>query len=99
MAVLWENIMVRIAPLYSPGAEESVQERQRMNADFAFLTRTAPGQWFGERRNPLARFTEDNELAPVAKKKRITCCFYYRMSGEYCVKCPKIDSENESQLK
>ncbi|OMC78634.1 ferric iron reductase [Paenibacillus odorifer] len=99
MAVLWENIMVRIAPLYSPGTGELGQERQRIQADFAFLTRIAPGQLFGARRNPFTRFTENNDLAPVAKKKRITCCFYYRMSAEYCGKCPKIDNENESQLK
>lgn len=99
MAVLWENIMVRIAPLYSPGTEKSGQDGQRMQADFAFLTRMAPGELFGSRRNPFTRFTEHNDEAPVAKNKRSTCCFYYRMSGEYCRKCPKIDNENESQLK
>ncbi|NQX48360.1 (2Fe-2S)-binding protein [Paenibacillus tritici] len=99
MAVLWENIMVRIAPLYAPGTDHSGQERARMQEDFAFLARTAPGQLFGARRNPFTRFTEGNDKAPVAKSKRMTCCFYYRMSGEYCRKCPKIDNENESQLK
>lgn len=99
MAVLWENIMVRIAPLYSPGTDESGQDRQRTQADFAFLTRTAPGELFGSRRNPFTRFTEHNDETTVAKNKRSTCCFYYRMSGEYCRKCPKIDNENESQLK
>ncbi|MNJ53433.1 Ferric iron reductase FhuF-like transporter [compost metagenome] len=99
MAVLWENIMVRIAPLYSLGAEENGQEKQHIQADFEFLTQTAPGQLFGARRNPFTRFTENIDLIPVAKSKRITCCFYYQMSGEYCGKCPKIDNENESQLK
>ncbi|OMF92590.1 (2Fe-2S)-binding protein [Paenibacillus sp. FSL R7-0337] len=99
MAVLWENIMVRIAPLYAPGADLSGEERLRMQEDFAFLTRTAAGPLFSARRNPFTRFTEGNDEAPVAKSKRITCCFYYRMSGEYCRKCPKIDNENESQLK
>lgn len=99
MAVLWENIMVRIAPLYAPGTDQSGQERVRRQEDFAFLTRTAPGALFGARRNPFTRFTEGNDEAPVAKSKRLTCCFYYRMSGEYCRKCPKIDNENESQLK
>ncbi|AIQ39274.1 IucA/IucC family C-terminal-domain containing protein [Paenibacillus sp. FSL R5-0912] len=99
MAVLWENIMVRIAPLYSPGAEESGQDRQRLQADFAFLTRTAPGKLFGTRRNPFTPFIENKDEIPAAKNKRITCCFYSRMSGEYCRKCPKIDNENESQLK
>lgn len=99
MAVLWENIMVRIAPLYALGADQTGEERLRMQEDFVYLTRTAPGQCFGARRNPFTRFTEGNDEAPVAKSKRITCCFYYRMSGEYCRKCPKIDNENESQLK
>ncbi|WP_339222263.1 (2Fe-2S)-binding protein [Paenibacillus sp. FSL H8-0332] len=99
MAVLWENIMVRIAPLYALGADPSGEERLRMQEDFVYLTRTAPGALFGARRNPFTRFTEGNDGAPVAKSKRITCCFYYRMSGEYCRKCPKIDNENESQLK
>ncbi|MDF9841484.1 MULTISPECIES: IucA/IucC family C-terminal-domain containing protein [unclassified Paenibacillus] len=99
MAVLWENIMVRIAPLYAPGTAESGQEQQRMSEDFTYLTKTAPGSLFGMRRNPLTRFTEQHDGIQVAKSKRITCCFYYRMSGEYCLKCPKIDNENESQLK
>lgn len=100
MAVLWENIMVRIAPLYAPGTEESGQEQQqRMSEDFTYLTKIAPGSLFGMRSNPLTRFTEHHDGVHVAKSKRITCCFYYRMSGEYCVKCPKIDNENESQLK
>ncbi|AIQ53448.1 (2Fe-2S)-binding protein [Paenibacillus sp. FSL R7-0331] len=99
MAILWENIMVRIAPLYAPGTEESGQEQQRMREDFTYLTRIAPGHAFNMRRNPFTRFTENNGRIQVARRKRSTCCFYYRMSGEYCVKCPKIDNENESQLK
>ncbi|CAM4518470.1 IucA/IucC family C-terminal-domain containing protein [Paenibacillus typhae] len=99
MAILWENIMVRIAPLYAPGTEESEPEQQRMSEDFTYLTKIAPGSLFGMRSNPLTRFTEHHDGVQVAKSKRITCCFYYRMSGEYCVKCPKIDNENESQLK
>ncbi|WP_340021337.1 (2Fe-2S)-binding protein [Paenibacillus sp. FSL K6-1096] len=99
MAVLWENIMVRIAPLYASGTDPSGQARLRVQEDFAYLTRTAPGQCFGARRNPFTRFTEGNDESPVAKSTRITCCLYYRMSEEYCRKCPKIDSENKSQLK
>ncbi|WP_342561593.1 (2Fe-2S)-binding protein [Paenibacillus sp. FSL R7-0345] len=99
MAVLWENIMVRIAPLYSSETAETGQDRQRMIEDFTYLTHVAPGSVFGMRRNPLTRFTESHDGVQAAKSKRITCCFYYRMSGEYCRKCPKIDNENESQLK
>ncbi|AIQ47950.1 ferric iron reductase [Paenibacillus sp. FSL R7-0273] len=99
MAILWENIMVRIAPLYAAGKEDSGQDKQQMSEDFTYLTGTAPGHLFNMRRNPFTRFTENNGLVQVARSKRSTCCFYYRMSGEYCVKCPKIDNENESQLK
>ncbi|MBP1905779.1 ferric iron reductase protein FhuF [Paenibacillus turicensis] len=88
-AVLWENIMVRIAPLYSGRVEVADQDKERVQADFAFLTQTASGDLFGERRNPFTRFTDLREDTPVAKSNRITCCYYYRMSGEYCVKCPK----------
>lgn len=90
-AVLWENIMVRIAPLYSGRVEVPDQDKERVQADFAYLTQTASGDLFGERRNPFTRFTEHEEDTPVAKGKRITCCYYYRMSGEYCGKCPKLD--------
>lgn len=90
-AVLWENIMVRIAPLYSGRVEVSDQDKERVQADFAYLTQTASGDLFGERRNPFTRFTDHEEDAPVAKSKRITCCYYYRMSEEYCGKCPKLD--------
>lgn len=88
-AVLWENIMVRIAPLYSGRVEILDQDKERIQADFTFLTQTASGDLFGERRNPFTRFTDYEEDTPVAKSNRITCCYYYRMSGEYCVKCPK----------
>lgn len=88
-AVLWENIMVRIAPLYSGRVEVPAQDKERVQADFAYLTQIADGASFGERRNPFTRFTENKEHIAVAKSERITCCYYYRMSGEYCIKCPK----------
>lgn len=90
-AVLWENIMVRIAPLYSGRVEVPDEDKERVQADFAYLTQTASGDLFGERRNPFTRFTDHEEDTPVAKSKRITCCYYYRMSGEYCGKCPKLN--------
>ncbi|WP_145053070.1 (2Fe-2S)-binding protein [Paenibacillus xylanexedens] len=99
MSILWENIMVRIGPLYTPDADEVEQGNEHIQADFAYLTQVASGQVFGVRKNPLTRFTYIKDNIPVAKSERITCCFYYQMSGEYCRKCPKIDNENESQLK
>ncbi|MBM6383135.1 MAG: (2Fe-2S)-binding protein [Paenibacillus sp.] len=99
MSILWENIMVRIGPLYTPVADDGGKECQHIQNDFSYLTQDAPGQVFGVKRNPFTRFTETQNNVPVAKSKRITCCFYYQMSEEYCNKCPKIDNENESQLK
>ncbi|MFS0870407.1 (2Fe-2S)-binding protein [Paenibacillus xylanilyticus] len=99
MSILWENIMVRIGPLYTSDADDAGQESQHIQHDFSYLTQGAPGQVFGVKRNPFTRFTETKNNVPVVKSKRITCCLYYQMSGEYCRKCPKIDNENESQLK
>ncbi|RAI84465.1 ferric iron reductase protein FhuF [Paenibacillus pabuli] len=99
MSILWENIMVRIGPLYTPDADEAEQDSEHIQADFSYLTQVASGQVFGVRKNPLTRFTDCKDNVHVAKSERITCCFYYQMSGEYCRKCPKIDNENKSQLK
>ncbi|MDO3412444.1 (2Fe-2S)-binding protein [Saccharibacillus sp. CPCC 101409] len=99
MSILWENIMVRIGPLYLRDADDAGREHEHVRADFEYLTQAAPGAVFDQRKNPFTRFTTCEHGIPAAKSERITCCFYYRMSGEYCRKCPKIDTENKSQLK
>lgn len=99
MSILWENIMVRIGPLYRTEADDAEQRIQHLQSDFSYLTQEAPGSAFDQRKNPFTRFTTYESGNPVAKSERITCCFYYQMSGEYCRKCPKIDTENKSQLK
>lgn len=99
MSILWENIMVRIGRLFAPDEAETEQESKIIQEDFSYLTQVASGEVFGERKNPLTRFTDCKDNVHVAKSERITCCFYYQMSGEYCLKCPKIDNEKESQLK
>lgn len=99
MSILWENIMVRIGPLYALDADDAGQRNPHIQADFSYLTQEAPGTVFDQRKNPFTRFTTCENDIPVAKSERITCCFYYRMSDEYCRKCPKIDTENKSQLK
>jgi len=99
MSILWENIMVRIGPLYAPDADNVEQPNPHIQADFSYLTQEAPGTAFDQRKNPFTRFTTCENDIPVAKSERITCCFYYQMSDEYCRKCPKIDTENKSQLK
>lgn len=91
MATLWENVMVRIAPVFSydEGREEKV--RQRMQDDFLFIAMNAPGELFGMRKNPFASFTEQREGGRIAgRSKRLTCCLYYQMAPEYCLKCPKL---------
>ena len=99
MSILWENIMVRIGRLFAPDEDETGQPNEHIQSDFAYLTQVASGHVFGVRKNPLTRFTDGKDNVYVAKSERITCCFYYQMSGEYCLKCPKIDNEKESQLK
>ncbi|WP_172200483.1 (2Fe-2S)-binding protein [Saccharibacillus qingshengii] len=99
MSILWENIMVRIGPLYKLQAEASIETSRQAQSDFAYLTQAAPGEVFDQRKNPFTRFTTYPEPISTARNERITCCFYYQMSGEYCGKCPKIDTENKSQLK
>ncbi|SEB10331.1 IucA/IucC family C-terminal-domain containing protein [Paenibacillus sp. 276b] len=99
MSILWENIMVRIGRLFAPAEAETEQESKIIREDFSYLTQVASGEVFGVRKNPLTRFTDCKDNVHVAKSERITCCFYYQMSGEYCRKCPKIDNENKSQLK
>ncbi|PYE47880.1 (2Fe-2S)-binding protein [Paenibacillus barcinonensis] len=98
MSILWENIMVRIGRLFAPEEGETEQERKIIQEDFSYLTQVASGQVFGVRKNPLTRFTDCKDNVHVAKSERITCCFYYQMSGEYCLKCPKIYNDKESQL-
>ncbi|WP_138753085.1 IucA/IucC family C-terminal-domain containing protein [Paenibacillus sinopodophylli] len=93
-SVLWENVMVRITPLYEDQLEEEEDPSIliRLHDDFKFITETAPASLFRERRNPFAMFhntknTEhtDNQAAYIRK----TCCFYFEMSPEYCRACPK----------
>lgn len=98
MSILWENIMIRIVPLYTPEVDNAEQESQHIQADFSYLTQGAPGHLFGVKKS-VHPVHKNKDSIPAVKSKRTTCCFYYRMSGEYCRKCPKIDNENNSQLK
>lgn len=92
-AILWENVMVRIAPLYAEDDQDPPQLRQRKKDDFSFLAVHAPAQLFAMRKNPLTRFVEQAESDTVVpRSQRLTCCLYYLMAPEYCKKCPKIGS-------
>lgn len=89
-ATLWENVMVRIAPVYSFDEEQDEAVRQRMRDDFSFIGMNAPGELFGLRKNPLASFVEKDPGGYITgRNRRLTCCLYYQMAPEYCLKCPK----------
>ncbi len=90
MAILWENVMARIAPLYRCNEEQDLELGQRIRDDFFYLAVGSSGEPFGTRKNPLGPFTELDERRRVAgRSRRLTCCLYYQMAPEYCLKCPK----------
>ncbi|MCM3626813.1 ferric iron reductase [Paenibacillus glycanilyticus] len=91
MAILWENVMVRIAPVFACDKNQDEEWNQRVREDFFFLAREAPGELFGMRKNPLASFAETRDGCQLAgRSRRLTCCLYYQMAPEYCLKCPKL---------
>ncbi|OMF78733.1 hypothetical protein BK142_10680 [Paenibacillus glucanolyticus] len=91
MATLWENVTVRIAPVYSDDEELDEEVRQRIREDFFFIAMDASGEQFGTRKNPITAFTEkDNNCGIMGRSKRRTCCLYYQMAPEYCLKCSKV---------
>lgn len=89
-ATLWENVMVRIAPLYEEDDTADLALLERIKDDFSYIVSQAPGELYAMRKNPFTVFTQrtdDNGIE--AKPKRLTCCLYYLMAPEYCRKCPK----------
>ncbi|WP_312113594.1 hypothetical protein [Brevibacillus reuszeri] len=89
-ATLWENVMVRVAHVYSYDEEQDEARRQLLRDDFSFLAMNAPGELFGMSKNPFASFVnKDQGGCIVGRSRRLTCCLYYQMAPEYCLKCPK----------
>lgn len=92
LPMLWENAMVRIVPLFEDALEQAADgpAASRIREDFDLVVSTAPGDWFGEARNPLAalsrRYGEASPGRPP--RRRRTCCLYVEISGEYCRACP-----------
>ncbi|MFS0726616.1 IucA/IucC family C-terminal-domain containing protein [Paenibacillus sp. 1P07SE] len=87
IAVLWENVFVRLAPLYAHSLGDTVHGLD----DAMYLLHEASPDLYGERRHPFARFipgSSCDDLGMAADATRRTCCFYYEMSEEYCRKCP-----------
>lgn len=90
IATLWENVMVRIAPLYADDEAADPELLERIKDDFSFIVSQASGELYGMRKNPFTVFTQRTDDKTIeAKPKRLTCCLYYLMAPEYCRKCPK----------
>ncbi|MFC4597876.1 IucA/IucC family C-terminal-domain containing protein [Cohnella hongkongensis] len=91
MATLWENVMARIAPVYACREGEDGERSRRARDDFFFMAKGSSGELFGMRKNPLSSFTElDESRRLTGRSRRLTCCLYYQMAPEYCLKCPKL---------
>jgi Uncharacterized Fe-S protein len=90
MAILWENVMARIAPVYAHYEDQDEELSQRIRDDFFFLAKGSSGELFGMRKNPLSSYTEiGDDFCITGRSSRLTCCLYYQMAPEYCLKCPK----------
>lgn len=91
MATLWENVMVRVVPVYSHDEELDEEVRERIRDDFSFMAMNDSGELFGMRKNPITSFIEiDGDRRVTGRSKRRTCCLYYQMAPEYCLKCSKL---------
>lgn len=95
-ATLWENTAVNVYWLYEKRITEataSAEKLERVRDDYDYLL-SAPGDLFGERTNPLAKFHSAKVKLPEYEQPiriRKTCCLYYLTEGErsYCSICPK----------
>lgn len=98
-AILWENAAIYVYYVYETLLADPSHDtyRERIEADFAYLTEEAPASLFGEKWNPLARFNTPKRLSAGSdqpKRIRKTCCLHY-LSGEdagYCSVCPKREA-------
>lgn len=94
VAILWENIAVRVYSLYEGRMDElDPQTESRRQSDFIWLTEQASPALFGLESNPLKRFRRPPKKLPDGKgfrRFRRTCCYYYKASKpvEYCLNCP-----------
>lgn len=99
--VLWENLAVRIFSLYERRMHILATtgiERARIEDDFDYIVRRAPGEIFGLSRNPLTRFhLPFTSQAGKPVRFRRTCCFYFRATQppEYCAVCPLLRSKEK----
>jgi ferric iron reductase protein FhuF len=93
-SILWENVAVRINPIYKELLEENSSDkvkRERLINDFNFL-KNANGDLFHLKENPLKPYLKIGEeltLNPCRK----TFCMYYKLGEDaegigYCRVCP-----------
>ncbi|MFD0672088.1 IucA/IucC family C-terminal-domain containing protein [Cohnella sp. GCM10027633] len=100
-AVLWENTAIYVFWLYESKFEEGLGDEAvaRIRDDYDYIVRRAPGELFGETRNPLTKFDGPMVVTSASEKPlrlRKTCCYYYQATDEpydYCPSCPKIKQE------
>jgi ferric iron reductase protein FhuF len=83
-------------------AAASEEERSRVSADYALLTREIPAAVFGRSKNPFdvkIRWIEDLKDPCKQVRMKNACCQYYRTEGGYyCYTCPRIkESEREER--
>jgi Uncharacterized Fe-S protein len=98
--ILWENALVRMVPLFKEAIDsaEDPTAAARIREDFRYIAREAPGELFGERRNPLSALVESTGMDREGDYKhrlRRTCCLYYKVSAEYCRQCPLPQESRE----
>jgi ferric iron reductase protein FhuF len=97
MAILWENTAIYVYWLYEKRIGEGASDKQisRIHEDFHYLLNRAPASLFGEKENPLSRYSSPPSMATSSDQEvriRKTCCYYYQIAPNqgYCSTCPKI---------
>ncbi|MEK5330826.1 IucA/IucC family C-terminal-domain containing protein [Lysinibacillus sp. FSL W8-0992] len=97
-AVLWEHAAMYVHWFYETQFRQGASEFDiaYLEEDYQYIMLEAPGNIFGERRNPFTRYNTPKVMARGVDKPiriRKTCCFYYLTSEEehdYCISCPKM---------
>ncbi|WP_438348429.1 IucA/IucC family C-terminal-domain containing protein [Paenibacillus sp. FA6] len=93
LAILWENVVIRINSIYRKMSKNELDEvkLERLESDFYFL-KHANGNMFHLEKNPLTRYmklSEEQKRNPYRK----TCCLYFKLEEAaegscYCDNCP-----------
>jgi ferric iron reductase protein FhuF len=97
-AVLWEHAAMYVHWFYETQFRHGASELDIgfLEEDYQYIISDAPGNIFGERKNPFTRYNTSKVIARGVDKPirlRKTCCFYYLTSEEehdYCISCPKM---------